>query len=111
MERTTTPFDPARLGSWLREARDVQGLSQEWVGERAGVTKQAISQFELGTTVPDEATLRKILEALKQPQELADQWAVYRETERLREDMVRRGLASVEDIDLAIRLLRRIQVK
>ena len=104
-----TPFDPKRLGPWLRSARDAEGVTQEWLGERADVTKQAISQFEDGTTLPSEETFRKIVVALRQPAELADRYGVHRETEAWRERMIRRGLASEDDVDAAIRLLRTIQ--
>lgn len=109
-------FDPGRLGWWLRTVREGQGLSQEWVADKASsvlgrprpLTKQAISQFENETTVPDEETLRGVMRALGQADAdaLVNEWWYRRETERLRAEMKTRGIASDEDVDAIIRVLR-----
>lgn len=102
-------FEPRQVGEWIKAARAAEDVTQEWLGEAAGVTKQAISQFEDGTTLPGEETFRKIVTALRRPSALADRYGVFRETERWREAMVRRGIASEADIDATIRLARSIQ--
>lgn len=70
-----TPFPAARSGrngrllipARLREARKFQRLSQEELGEKIGVTRQAISQFERGDRSPDTATFFALVNALDQP--------------------------------------------
>lgn len=54
---------PARL----RDARKFLRLSQEELGDKIGVTRQAISQFERGDRNPDAATFAAIVDALDQP--------------------------------------------
>lgn len=51
----------------LRDARKFLRLSQEELGERIGVTRQAISQFERGDRSPDAETFAAIVDALEQP--------------------------------------------
>ena len=105
---------PGRLMRRLREVRIKEGLTLEWVADRVGVTKQAISDFETDTTgrkQPSEETLRKWLRALEQPQELADEWVEYQIGEKVRELLAaRRGprAASPEDIEAAVRYVRRL---
>ncbi len=41
------------LGNHLLEARKKQGLSQEEVAEKLGVSRQTISKWETGETIPD----------------------------------------------------------
>ena len=41
------------LGRRIQEARKAAGLSQESLGERLGVSRQAVSKWELGDAVPD----------------------------------------------------------
>lgn len=41
------------LGNHLFEARRKQGLSQEEVAEKLGVSRQTISKWEIGDTLPD----------------------------------------------------------
>ena len=41
------------LGSNLYQARKKAGLSQEGVAERLGVSRQTISKWETGETLPD----------------------------------------------------------
>jgi Zn-dependent peptidase ImmA (M78 family)/transcriptional regulator with XRE-family HTH domain len=54
---------PARL----RDARKFLRLSQEDLGERIGVTRQAISQFERGERSPDAETFFALVNILAQP--------------------------------------------
>jgi len=54
---------PARL----RDARKVLRLSQEELGERVGVTRQAISAFERGSRTPDPDTFAAMASVLDQP--------------------------------------------
>jgi Zn-dependent peptidase ImmA (M78 family)/transcriptional regulator with XRE-family HTH domain len=54
---------PARL----REARKFMRLSQEDLGDKIGVTRQAVSQFERGERSPDPETFSAIVETLGQP--------------------------------------------
>jgi Zn-dependent peptidase ImmA (M78 family)/transcriptional regulator with XRE-family HTH domain len=54
---------PARL----RDARKFLRLSQEELGDRIGVTRQAISQFERGDRLPDPETFAALVSVLEQP--------------------------------------------
>jgi len=54
---------PARL----RDARKFLRISQEELGNRIGVTRQAISQFERGDRSPDPETFSTLVSALEQP--------------------------------------------
>jgi Zn-dependent peptidase ImmA (M78 family)/transcriptional regulator with XRE-family HTH domain len=56
-------FTPARLTL----ARERRGLNKSLLAERVGVTAQSIINYEAGRTVPTEATLVKISEALYFP--------------------------------------------
>src|SRR5262249_49189872 len=55
------------IASKLRDARKVARLSQEELGDRIGVTRQAVSAYERGDKTPEPATFQKIAETLKQP--------------------------------------------
>jgi Zn-dependent peptidase ImmA (M78 family)/transcriptional regulator with XRE-family HTH domain len=54
---------PARL----KDARKFLRMSQEDLGDRIGVTRQAISQFERGDRLPDPDTFAALVSALEQP--------------------------------------------
>ena len=41
------------LGRRIQEARKAAGLSQESLGERLGVSRQAVSKWESDASVPD----------------------------------------------------------
>ncbi|WP_330502421.1 XRE family transcriptional regulator [Peribacillus frigoritolerans] len=56
-------FNPKRL----REARLVRGLTISELAEKIGVSKQAISQFELGENSPKSVTMMSIINTLKFP--------------------------------------------
>lgn len=65
------PSRPAGGGrmipSRLRDARKVKRWSQEELGERIGVTRQAVSAFERGSRLPEPGTFSAIVEQLEQP--------------------------------------------
>ncbi len=55
------------IPSRLRDARRAMRFTQEDLGSRASVTRQAISAFESGSKSPDPDTFALITEALRQP--------------------------------------------
>ena len=48
----------------IAAVRKAAGLTQEQLGELVGVTRQAVSKWESGQTVPDALTVAKLCEAL-----------------------------------------------
>ncbi len=48
----------------IAAVRRAAGLTQEQLGELVGVTRQAVSKWESGQTVPDAATIAALCEAL-----------------------------------------------
>ena len=52
------------LGSKILELRKKQQLSQEKLGEKVGVTRQTISNWELNETFPDTKQLIAVSQAL-----------------------------------------------
>ena len=48
----------------IAAVRKAAGLTQEQLGELVGVTRQAVSKWEAGQTVPDALTVAKLCEAL-----------------------------------------------
>ena len=48
----------------IAAVRRAAGLTQEQLGELVGVTRQAVSKWESGQTVPDALTVAKLCEAL-----------------------------------------------
>ena len=62
MSRTTAPepLFPERL----REARELRGLSQGGLADRAGLQPSAISHFETGGRKPSFENLRRLADAL-----------------------------------------------
>ncbi len=59
---------PGFVGARLREAREARGLSGSMLADLLGVTRQAVSQFEIGEKSPTPDTLRRITEVLNLPQ-------------------------------------------
>lgn len=51
----------------LTEARLAERLTQTELADRVGVSRQAVSSYELGTKSPEPATMQKIARALGQP--------------------------------------------
>ena len=56
-------FEPGRV----RLARELQGWSQAELARRLGLTAQAVSQFEAGSTKPAADTLARLAEVLDVP--------------------------------------------
>ena len=52
------------LGQRIAHHRKALGISQETLGERLGVSRQAVSKWESGQTVPDAITVAKLCRAL-----------------------------------------------
>ena len=48
----------------IAAARKLAGLTQEQLGELLGVTRQAVSKWESGQTVPDAVTVARLCKAL-----------------------------------------------
>lgn len=78
-----------QLKDRIAAVRKAAGLTQEQLGELVGVTRQAVSKWESGQTVPDALTVAKLCEALhvsadyvllgKEPEEQAavEPWEPY----------------------------------
>lgn len=58
---------PTLMAERLSEAREAAGLNMAELAERIDVTRQAVSQFELGTRQPDPLTMVRIVRELDQP--------------------------------------------
>ena len=54
----------AALGSAIRQLREREGLSQEELADRAGLTREWMSKVESGTKSPGWRTLQGIAEGL-----------------------------------------------
>ena len=52
------------IGKRIREARQARGLSQEQLGEKLGVSFQAVSTWETGKFIPDSEHLTELAKAL-----------------------------------------------
>ena len=62
--------DPTNIvGGRIRAVRTRAGLSQEALAERLHVTRQTVSNWELGRNLPDIETLKVLAEALEVPVE------------------------------------------
>lgn len=57
-------WDAKAFGRAIQAARKSQGLTQEQVGERVGVSAQAVSKWENGETCPEVALLPEVCVAL-----------------------------------------------
>ena len=53
------------LGNMILELRKKNGLSQEQLGEKVDVTRQTISNWELGETTPNPEQLKLLSKALE----------------------------------------------
>ncbi len=70
--------DPAivtELGSYLRQIRLQQNLTQQQLAEKAGLSRSAISEMENGKTATSLLTIIQVLRALQQLH-LLDSWKV-----------------------------------
>ena len=54
-----------KLGDNILRLRRKQGLSQEKLGEEVNVTRQTISNWELGVTMPNPEQLKALSKSLK----------------------------------------------
>ncbi len=54
-----------KIGTIIRNHRIAQGLTQEQLGNKVFVSKQAVSKWETGKTVPDIEMVRKLCDILK----------------------------------------------
>ncbi len=54
-----------KIGTIIRNHRISQGMTQEELGSKVFVSKQAVSKWETGRTLPDIETVRKLCEVLK----------------------------------------------
>ncbi len=54
-----------KIGTIIRDHRIAQGLTQEELGAKVFVSKQAISKWETGKTLPDIETVRKLCDILE----------------------------------------------
>ena len=54
-----------KISTIIRNHRTAQGLTQEELGEKVFVSKQAISKWETGKTLPDIEMIRKLCDILK----------------------------------------------
>lgn len=60
-----------KLGDVIREHRKLKNLTQKELGERLFVSKQAISKWETGRTLPDIETIQKLTAILEiEPNEI-----------------------------------------
>ena len=53
------------IGYRIKEAREIQGLTQIELGRLVGVTGSAITNYENETSHPKEPVMYKLIEALK----------------------------------------------
>ena len=54
-----------KIGAIIRKHRVTKGLTQEELGNKVFVSKQAVSKWETGKTVPDIETVRKLCNILE----------------------------------------------
>lgn len=54
------------MGKAIREGRERLGMSQEALAERLSVSRQAVSKWEMGTSVPSPENRRALSEILGQ---------------------------------------------
>ena len=88
-ERTPMPRSSPRpsataFGSWLAKARDLRGLSQNELAERAGITQEYVSGLERGVRNPSRKVIHALATALTP--ENAD--------ERVMDNMLNSGLGA-----------------
>ncbi len=72
------------LGKKLKNLRNKQGISQEYLAEESGLNIRTIQRIEKGETTPNGDTCRKLSDALKvSPNELMD-WTVIEDNDFLK---------------------------
>ena len=57
-------IDIGSLGKRIADARDDSGLTQKDLADRVGVTAQAVSKWERGSSCPDISILDEIADTL-----------------------------------------------
>lgn len=55
-------LDYSVIGNFIKEERQKLGLTQEELGEKLFVTRQAISKWEQGKSIPDYASLLQLIQ-------------------------------------------------
>lgn len=55
-------FDTAKFGSYIASLRKAADMTQSELGDRLGLTRQAISRYECGESFPDVTVLGKLAE-------------------------------------------------
>ena len=58
-------MDICKIGEWISVLRKSKGLTQSELGERVGVSFQAVSKWERGETLPDVAVLPDLARVLE----------------------------------------------
>ena len=58
------------IGEMIKKYRLVNNLTQEELGKKMFITKQAVSKWETGKTLPDIITIKKLSEILSIPNEV-----------------------------------------
>jgi len=53
-------FDPVKFGGMIARLRKRSDMTQSELGDRLGVTRQAVSKYEVGTSFPDLSMLASI---------------------------------------------------
>ena len=59
------PSDPVKVGKQILALRKIKGMTQNELGEKLGVSFQAVSKWERGETLPDTAILPDLADALE----------------------------------------------
>ncbi len=57
-------MDQERIGKFIAEARKSKNLTQEKLAEKLGITKNAVSKWERGLSIPDVSLFKKLCEEL-----------------------------------------------
>ena len=57
-------MDKFKFGEYIYNKRKTQGLTQEELGRKIGVTNKAVSKWEVGETCPDISMLAPLSKAL-----------------------------------------------
>ena len=51
-----------KIGTYIKQLREKNNLTQEQLAEKINISRQAISKWEVGKTLPDYASLEKLCE-------------------------------------------------
>ena len=57
-------MDAKRVGALISAQRRAQGMTQQQLADRIGVTNRAVSKWETGQGLPDIAVLPELAQAL-----------------------------------------------